>query len=539
MYNNTVMQQTGLLVVGLIALVIVSAVYYYWLRRQFELRLGQLEAQNQTLRQTQDKLQEQIARQRYLFDESPLALWEEDFSAVKAHLETLRTAAGSDLGGYLMQHPEEVRACAAMIRVIEVNKASVKLFEAASKADMYQNLGSIFPDEVTPQFCAELAAIAMGSPLYAAETINYTLTGKKIDLYIEWAPLPGHESDMSTVLVSLLDISERKAMERSLRESELRYRSFFEDSPISLWEEDLSALQERFMELRAAGISDFRSYLVEHPEEVFQLVQLIRVLDVNKATLAMYHAGSKEELLGSLGTVFGQRMLEPAREVLVRLAEKQHSPQHESINYTLDGEPRNVLISSTVAPGYEQTHARMILSILDITERKRLQEELQRQATTDVLTGVYNRRHFVELAQKELQRASRTNRPLCLAILDIDHFKQVNDTYGHVAGDQLLMNFAEICQANIRGLDIFARIGGDEFVLLMAETNLTQASEVLERIRRKLEANSVDFCSGSLSISAGGTILQSNQDSLEVLLERADQALYQAKKLGRNRVVFI
>lgn len=175
----------------------------------------------------------------------------------------------------------------------------------------------------------------------------------------------------------------------------------------------------------------------------------------------------------------------------------------------------------------------------DITERRQFKEFLQKQATTDELTGISNRRHFLQLAHGELSRAFRLNHPLAIAIMDIDHFKYINDTYGHATGDQVLAAFAKICQRNIRAIDLFARFGGDEFVLLFPETDGEQAHDIVERIRLVLAAQPVDL-GGSLvpiTISAGVVSISHNLEVLDTLLQRADQALYEAKETGRDRVV--
>jgi diguanylate cyclase (GGDEF)-like protein/PAS domain S-box-containing protein len=177
--------------------------------------------------------------------------------------------------------------------------------------------------------------------------------------------------------------------------------------------------------------------------------------------------------------------------------------------------------------------------ISDISERKHLQDELKLQATVDDLTGITNRRHFLTLALGELKRALRLNHPLTVAMVDIDNFKFVNDTYGHAAGDQILLKFAHFCQKNIREIDVFARIGGDEFVILLPETNSEQAYVTIDRIRQSLATIHMDFAGKpiSITISSGIASLKVEEESIDTLLSRADQALYQAKEAGRNRVV--
>lgn len=167
-------------------------------------------------------------------------------------------------------------------------------------------------------------------------------------------------------------------------------------------------------------------------------------------------------------------------------------------------------------------------------------EKLEQLAITDPLTKVFNRRFFFELAEKEFKRAKRYKHPLSVAILDADHFKNINDSYGHLIGDQILVNLAQICLENIRSVDIFARYGGEEFVVLMPEANCKAAVTTAERLREKvinatLLDGSIDIM---VSISLGAACWNGKQDiTLDTLLARADQALYRAKETGRNQVV--
>jgi len=174
----------------------------------------------------------------------------------------------------------------------------------------------------------------------------------------------------------------------------------------------------------------------------------------------------------------------------------------------------------------------------NITERKCLQQKLQLQATTDELTGIFNRRYFIEAAFGELKRAARNQHPLALALIDLDNLKQINDTYGHAMGDQALLVFTRTCQKNIREIDIFARFGGDEFVLLLLEADCQQACAVVERVRSALGSLPLNHQDPPvpITISAGISGLVREEESLDALLVRADLALYQAKQNGRNSV---
>lgn len=175
-------------------------------------------------------------------------------------------------------------------------------------------------------------------------------------------------------------------------------------------------------------------------------------------------------------------------------------------------------------------------AIIDISERKALEKRLELLAATDFLTGAYNLRTFYELAHHELSRLARNGGELALAVIDLDRFKEINDTLGHAAGDEALRRFVEVARANLREQDIFARAGGDEFRLLLPDTSLPGAWRVAERIRRAVGEIVVEAPKGRarLSVSVGIAACLPGQDSLDQATQSADDALYRAKAAGRN-----
>ena len=170
-------------------------------------------------------------------------------------------------------------------------------------------------------------------------------------------------------------------------------------------------------------------------------------------------------------------------------------------------------------------------------ENARLFDEVQKLAITDPLTNLNNRRKFEELATKEFERSIRYNRPLCVIMIDLDQFKQVNDTYGHLIGDHVLASLADLCKKNLRNIDILARYGGEEFIIVLPETTATQALISAERLRRDCEENAVETVQGPIkfTISLGLAELNKTCKTLEELVDRADQALYESKRTGRNK----
>lgn len=175
----------------------------------------------------------------------------------------------------------------------------------------------------------------------------------------------------------------------------------------------------------------------------------------------------------------------------------------------------------------------------DITELHKLKEELRVQATTDVLTGVFNRRCFFEVAEREFSKTRRHNLPLSLIVLDLDHFKQVNDVHGHLVGDEVLAFVARFVEQMLRREDIVARIGGEEFAVLLPNTGHEAALDLAERIRTQLGEQALSgVWDGAVRITASmGVASQQSEDcAFNKLYMRADVALYQAKHSGRNQV---
>jgi len=174
--------------------------------------------------------------------------------------------------------------------------------------------------------------------------------------------------------------------------------------------------------------------------------------------------------------------------------------------------------------------------LTEITQRKTDEARLRRLATTDPLTGLSNRRHFFERGAQELRRAARYRRPLALLMLDIDHFKSVNDRFGHEAGDAVLRDLAERLRTGLRSSDLPGRIGGEEFAALLPETTAEQAEGLAERLRAAIAASPLGP-GARITVSLGVALaLPASEDSIDAVLRRADAALYRAKAGGRNQV---
>ncbi len=215
--------------------------------------------------------------------------------------------------------------------------------------------------------------------------------------------------------------------------------------------------------------------------------------------------------------------------------------QMEKRYFHKDGHIIHVLLSVSLVHNEDGTPKFFISQLQDITRRKQLEEELTLFAKEDFLTKIANRRHFIDNATREMVRGKRFNEPQALLMIDIDYFKQVNDTYGHDVGDEALKAMADCCKEGLRAVDVLGRLGGEEFGVLLINTLPDLAHQVAERIRKDIEKMVVQTSKGpvSFTVSIGLTNFKGSSKTLEARMKLADKALYSAKKAGRNKVKII
>ncbi|RMH83397.1 diguanylate cyclase [Pseudomonas sp. AOB-7] len=232
--------------------------------------------------------------------------------------------------------------------------------------------------------------------------------------------------------------------------------------------------------------------------------------------------------------------VEYAAESLAKVLETGAVEFREYRIIRADGQLRWLSDKCFVSPRPGSAQGKVIVGIAeDITEKKRLEGELHRLATTDVLTQSSNRRHFFECARREFEHARQYGSPLAFLLLDLDDFKKINDQYGHQLGDQVLQRLAQ-CGANaLRRGDLFGRIGGEEFAALFPGCEPDIALQVAERLQREVQRLNFqhDGASFGITVSQGLTSLRAADANLEALYARADAAMYLAKRQGKNQIV--
>ena len=462
-----------------------------------------------------------------IFELAPIAMWIEDFSAVQALFAQWRAEGVDDIRAYLQQDRTRVAACSSRIRVLAVNRKTLELFEARDVEHLTGNLGLVFRDDMLHTHINELAELFEGRLSFSSTTVNYTLNGRRLDIQLRGTVMPGHELTLDRVLLTTEDITPREEARRAEREQRLLAEGVFEHSPISLWIEDFSRVKALMDAIRSRGIVDFRTFVDVHPEFVRQCMSEIGVIDVNRATLDLFGAADRMTLLRRLGDVFRDGMEKPFREQLIDLWNGSLSHHREVVNYALDGGERHLLLHFSVFPGHETDWSRVQVALTDITARKKAEAYLEYLGKHDVLTKLYNRAFYVE----EVNRLERSVlRPVSAAIIDLNGLKDVNDRLGHAAGDGLLQRLGEILNGAVSPPSHAARIGGDEFAILMPGADEKAMAALLDTVKELLKINNQFYSSCPLSLSVG-TATTAPGETIETILRRADTAMYEDKKM--------
>ncbi|MFH1791953.1 MAG: diguanylate cyclase [Candidatus Omnitrophota bacterium] len=463
-------------------------------------------------------LRESHERYHSIFQNSPISLWEEDFSDVKLCLERMRDEGVQDFRAYFRGHPESVIELMSKIRIIDVNEATVRLYRARNKNDFRMGLSSLFTEESYECAAEELIAIANGSRTFEYESVTQTLTGMPVDIYMKWSVVPGYEYSYSKVLVSIIDISALKKAERELRNREAQFRNLAENSPNMIF-----------------------------------ITQKGKIIYANQRCIETL--GYPREMLYSDRFNFF-KLIEKKEMSSVRDDYRQHLSgkevnQKQVTLLTREGAKLQVIITTKLI---DYGSGKSVLGIVtDITDKLKHQFEkeylnkeleksnrkLKRLVLRDPDTGLYNHRYLVDAVDSEFERAKRYAGAISIMMLDIDYFKSINDLYGHKFGDLIIKQLASLLKRKVRAYDIVIRTGGEEFIVISPDADRAMALSLGERILDDIHTH--DFGDRKHKVKLKVSIAVSSYPEDEVykgteLIDCADRVIEVAKEDGGDRI---
>ena len=360
------------------------------------------------------------------------------------------------------------------------------------------------------------------------------------------SPIPEADDTVCGVMAIVEDYTDLKKAEEALRESEKRYRQLFQSAPIALIEWDASHLKAYLDELRGSGVSDFSAYLRRNPRQVHHCWSLIKAVDHNQAFLELMGVAHSAEPSDAFIPTDATGFLKMAREIILVVAAGNTAVEREETLVTTTGEPKIVLGKSLVVSGHEDTLARVAIALVDISQRKKAEAALREserrfrdQALRDGLTGLYNQRYLYQSLAVWIERARTTDTPISLIFMDLDHFKTVVDTYGHLNGSRAIQKVANTIDNCLKEPAYAVAYAGDEFVVVLPGLDQPQALQKASEIRSRVK-NTVYVLDRGIEVrlraSFGIATFPQHAEDLNGLIAAADHALFAVKEAGKDAV---
>ncbi|MDH5355340.1 MAG: EAL domain-containing protein [Gammaproteobacteria bacterium] len=320
-----------------------------------------------------------------------------------------------------------------------------------------------------------------------------------------------------------------------------QYNLLFQNLPLGAQEEDYSPIKKEVDRLKSDGVENLEDYFLSNPVLLRNLVSRVKITSVNKALLDIHSADSKEDFLReevNLDKWWNDKWVEYYSAEIAFLAENNTYFEIERIDTNINGDSFVSRSISFLVAGYEESWERVIILHEDISVRKKADARLRYQASHDSLTDLINRSEFEHRVKRLLSTLQQRKGSHALCFLDLDQFKVINDTCGHIAGDELLRQLARVLQEEVRNRDNLSRLGGDEFGVLMEDCSLEQAIRVTNTLQQAIEGFQFYWEGQSFRIGVSIGLVAINQDTTNFieLMKQADTACFMAKDLGRNRI---
>jgi diguanylate cyclase (GGDEF)-like protein len=377
---------------------------------------------------------------------------------------------------------------------------------------------------------------------------RYCVTPREEKFYLGfyYSPVMDEVGTVTGILLFIEDITHQKLAEDTVRASGERYRLLFQYSPIALIERDASQLKAYLEQLSGSGVTDFSDYLHTYPQEATTCMGMIKTVEFNDAFLRLMEADNPDQLSAGLYPADPDEFFRMAHEVILLIAHDNIAQERERVLFTLKGNARNVLIKALIVSGHEDTFARVVISLVDISERKRAEEALKiseqkfrEQALRDNLTQLYNRRYLYKSLPELIEACKSKGLPLSLIFMDLDNFKQVVDEYGHLNGSRAIQEVAATIRDAISEPAYAVAYAGDEFVVVLPGSDQSQATQTACSIQSQMN-NTLYLGEQGLDVklyaSFGIGTFPDHATDMTGLLAAADRILFAIKEKGKNAI---
>lgn len=438
-----------------------------------------------------------------IFDLSPIPMWIQDYSGVKKIFDQWNKDGIKDIKSYVLESPSRLFPCLATIQTTRINRSTLKLYEANSLEEILANFAKFHFEEITIPQANFFAGLWEQNDDCFFAPINYTCTGKQIDVQLRAHVIPGYEHSWEKILLTTEDITPYQHARRFAE-------SIFMHSPTALWVKDCSEIKIIFDELRQQGVVQLDAHIEKNPTFVQNCFEKIKSLQVNEALLKLFKLKDKVAFDRQIHHLFAQNNFQNFYFQLMHLWNGQHHLQRESEYKLCDDSVIFVVEQLNLFPDALENWNTVQVAFTNLTERKELENHLKYLSQYDQLTQLHNRTFFNEEI-KRLQ--AKRVQPLACIYMDLNGLKTLNDVQGHHHGDLLIKRFATVLIDAIQNTQYSAsRVGGDEFVILMPYSTEYDAQNLLSLIETRIAIENNHDSRIKISVACGIATTTEYQD---------------------------